>query len=622
MVCKMSSITAALALAMTPLVSVRAAATSAPQPELIFAAMKAATGGTHWDAVAELDQQSDIEQGGQKGHCVQYQDLLEGRSMSSCTLGGVQDGQGYDGIISWFMDEKSMVSARESIQAKREAVTDAYIARNGWFRSASADPATMHFVGERHEVGRNFDVVHVVPKGGMAFDAWIDTHSHLLNRVAEDTDDGETQTTWYTDYRSVDGVLVPYAQRVGNGDAQYDMTSHAQQIVARAIPDDARFAMPSSTVRDAHIDGGASSATVPFVPYGGLIMVEVSIDGAKPLPFILDTGGLNLLTPDAAHKLGVAGEGNQAVRGVGEATQSMQIAQIKSYRVGDVTMDDQRFMIVDLPRLLTDRGEHEPIAGLIGYELLRRFATRIDYDKSVLTFTPEALFHGAPRATSIPIVFNDRTPQVEARVNDVPGTFSLDTGDAGNLTVFAPFAKAHAIEPRGKTYASQARGAGGAIGMIEAAVDTFSIGSFTLTHPTTSFAAPTKGGFASNLLAGNIGYGVLSRFIVTFDYERRQLYLQPGDHFAVALPRGRTGVGLDRLSHDAFYVATLVPHSPGDEAGLHVGDLVTAIDQVPVARMGLDDVRRLMQQSAGTRMQMSIMRNSAASLRTLTLRDL
>ena len=621
MVCKMSLIAAAMALAMSSL-ALANAATSLPPPEFVFAAMKVASGGAHWDAIAELEQQSDIEQGGQKGRCVQYQDLLEGRSASSCTLGGVQNGQGYDGSISWFMDEKSMVSARESIQAKREAVTDAYIARNGWFRPVSTDPATMHFVGERNQAGRHFDVVHVVPKGGMAFDAWVDTHSHLLDRVVEDTDDGETQTTWYTDYRSLDGVLVPYGQRVGNGDAQYDMTLRAQQVIAHATPNDAHFAMPSSTVHDAHIDGDASSATVPFIPYGGLIMVEVSIDGAKPLPFILDTGGLNLLTPDAARKLGVTGEGNQAVQGVGEATQSMQTAQVKSYRVGDVIMDDQRFVIVDLPRLLTDRGEHEPIAGLIGYELLRRFATRIDYDKHVLTFTPVASFHGVPSATSIPIVFNDRTPQVEARVNDVPGTFSLDTGDAGNLTVFAPFAKAHAIAPRGKTFATQARGAGGTIGMMDASVDRLSIGSFTLTHPTTSFAAPAKGGFASNLLAGNIGYGVLSRFALTLDYEHRQLYLQPGEHFADALPRGRTGVGLDRKSHDAFYVATLVPDSPADEAGLQVGDLVVAIDHVPVTRMGLDDIRRLMQQPVGTRMQISVVRDGVASLRTLTLRDL
>lgn len=595
------------------------APTHAPTPEAVFSAMKIASGGANWDLFKELDQEFAVEQGGQRGQCTDYQDLRSGRYASYCTLGELPNAQGYDGARAWFMDEKSIVSVRESIQSTREAATDTYLMRNGWFRGTSVDPAQMAYVGQRAEAGRIFDVVDVLPEGGLGFEAWVDAGSHLLDRVIEDTDDGSKQTTWYSDYRLVDGVMVAFKQRQGMGDPQYDETMQLRHVALRNTADKTHFATPSSSVRDAYIDGGASSATMSFVPYAGLIMVGVSVDGSAPMPFLLDTGGLNLLTPDAARRLGLKGAGNQPIQGVGTATQSTQTAQVKSYRIGNVVMRDQTFFIVDLPHLLTDRGAREPIAGIIGYELLRRFVTRIDYDDNSLTFTKVASFHGVAGAADLPIVFNDRTPQVVAKADGYSGTFNLDTGDVGELTLFAPFAKSHDIKPRGQVVASGARGAGGKIDTTEAQVTSFSIGPFTVLTPRTSFTSPAKGTFASSLLAGNIGHGILSRFVATFDYERRQLYLQQGRHFAQSQPRNHGGVGLDRTEHDAFQVAMITPGSPGERAKLHVGDRVTAIDGISASQLGLDDVQRIMQQSQGTRVQLSVMRGGKTNVYMLLL---
>lgn len=130
---------------------------------------------------------------------------------------------------------------------------------------------------------------------------------------------------------------------------------------------DAEFTPPPSTIRDAHLLQNATSTTVPFTLRDGAIIVDVSIDGRAPLPFLLDSGGLNLLTPEAAKKLGVQLQGNVSANGVGTSVFTAHFAQIKRYQVGLAELLDQQFLVIPLPLVVTNRGNQEPLAGFIGY---------------------------------------------------------------------------------------------------------------------------------------------------------------------------------------------------------------------------------------------------------------
>ena len=63
----------------------------------------------------------------------------------------------------------------------------------------------------------------------------------------------------------------------------------------------------------------------------------------------------------------------------------------------------------------------------------------------------------------------------------------------------------------------------------------------------------------------------------------------------------------------------ITPGSPGERAKLHVGDRVTAIDGISASQLGLDDVQRIMQQSQGTRVQLSVMRGGKTNVYMLLL---
>ncbi|WP_266157343.1 aspartyl protease family protein [Dyella silvatica] len=620
MICKLLPLGIALMLGLSaPLYA--SANPSSPDPRAIFAAMKAASGGSRWDAIGELHYEAETLQGGIKGHSTVRADLRSGRNAIFTDTGGERGGQGYDGKHSWFLDEKNLVSVLETEQARRAAVSDSYMTRNDWFKDPATAPAQMQFLGSKREAGREFQTIRISPKDGQPFEVWVDAKTHLLDRTVEHSDTNEVTTTRYSDYRLVDGLRLPFAQRQGNGDAQYDATLRVQRFEPLSNVDEAHFAMPASTACDARIVDGATSATVPFESYGSWILVQLSINGAPPLPFVLDTGAINILTPAAAQQLGINGKGNIAVAGAGEATASMKTAHIESYRLGQIKLDDQRFGILDLPRIMTDRGDRPPVAGLIGYEVLRRFVTRIDYDRHELTFTPTASFRYTGSATPAVLTFDSRTPRVEASINGAQGVFGLDTGDAGELTVFAPFAKAHGMVAKPSARTSESRGVGGKSITTDLDISTLTLGGHTISHPHTSLIGTKAGAFASSSLAGNIGYGILSRFVLTLDYEHRQLFLERGQHFAKPATDKRTwhDMSFDRLAHDRIVITRVDPGSPSAKAGLQVGDQITAIDNTPISQLGFDGLVGMWKHPVGTRVVLQTVRNGATREAVMTL---
>jgi hypothetical protein len=591
------------------LASAAASANPPVDPRALFAAMREASGGERWSHVAEIHVEATFTEGGLHGTRHSYRDTRRGRYVTRSDVGVNQGGTGFDGRQSWMQDEKGLVTVLDAASARRQAATDAYLARNGWFSPASQDPAAMAYLGERREDGQRFQRVRITPDHGDPVEAWIDANTHLLARLSRRGDDGQTNTTYYADYRPVDGLRLPFSERDSNGDASYDSTLVTRHVDVLDQAADNDFVQPESLIRDARIAGGAASAQVPFERYGGLILVKLSIDGHAPMPFILDSGGLNLLTPDAARELGIQGKGNQAVQGVGTQTQSLQVADVGSYRLGPVQMDQQRFLIIDLPLLLTDRGDRPAVAGLIGYELLRRFTTRIDYDRQQLTFTAAGSLRNSSGADVLPLSFDGRTPLVHASVNGIDGVFMMDTGDSGELTVFEPFAKAHRIVLGGKVSASHSGGVGGVIENRSGHLASFALGQHALLDPPATFSAPKTGVFASELLAGNIGQGILSRYVMTLDYESRRMQLQRGNGWEKPFEDGPSlGFGLNRISHEQYQVLAVTPSSPARRVGLAAGDIVVALDGVPASRLGLDELRESMRRGGNRGLTVTVLR--------------
>ncbi len=583
--------------------------------------MYLASGGRAWSSMtgAELVGQCDV--GGLQGTFRQVVDFRAGRDVLTYDVGPLRGASGTSRLQSWWMDEKGLVTVEQAPDALIDAATQSYEDRNGWFDPSGA--AAVVYRGVRHEGARSYQVVQLRPPDGRLLTLWIDSGTHLLERVEWFDANHRDNIQSFSDYRLVDGVVYPFVEHSSSGDPASDVTTVITGFVTRADLGDREFDAPHSKVRDAQLLTGGSSATIPFNLRDGMIVVDVSIDGAPPLPFVLDSGAFNVITPRAAAQLHLREQGTVMVDGVGNQEVSAHMAVVPSYRVGQAVLLDQRFAVLSLPAEVTDQGEQQPqIAGLLGYELFRRFIVRVDYERRELTlWWPTA---GPPdvAGAKLPLIFDGRDCFISAAVDGEPGLFRVDTGDDGSLTLFGQFYLDHRPALQLPGLHSFQDGVGGSVPTLLTRIQSLAIGPFTLVRPLTQLHFARAGAFASANVAGNLGVEVLRNFVLTFDYPDRELYLTKSGQFGAPAPYNRSGLLLDVDADGRIVVQAVAPSSPAALAGAQRRDRLMAVDGQPATAGHFSQIVQLLSRSAGTPLTLDIMRHGQMQRLHLTLQEL
>jgi hypothetical protein len=291
-------------------------------------------------------------------------------------------------------------------------------------------------------------------------------------------------------------------------------------------------------------------------------------------------------------------------------------------RLGDAEMTDQRFAVLGLPPYVTDRGSQPPLAGFIGYELLARFATRLDYDSKTLTITPRQDFRYGGEGIRVPLSFTGHIPVVPAAADGTTGRFMLDTGSSGALTLRREFVEAHDLEVRHPdALRIKSVGAAGPFEAILMRLDRFDIADSRIERPATRFAAIRGEGLPFTHIDGSIGYEILRQSAITFDFLRREVWFEHSGAFGTRTGQGSPGFQAIRAEGGGFSVMTVVPDTAAAAAGIRVGDLIMEVEGLSTVSMSLSEFAGLMRRPAGTSVQLNTLRNGIARPVTLTLKD-
>lgn len=514
-----------VACALSFILATTLAAGAGENPEEILARTKQAAGGDAWDGVRTVHLRARIETAGLSGPGESFEELSTGRVLTSFQLGPLAGSEGFDGKTSWSKDASGQVAITEDAEGLEGAANAAYLRSLAyWYPERHA--AKVEAMGERAEGGRTFHVLRIHPAGGRPLEMWFDAASSLLDRVVE-TVGRETRTSFYSDYRQVSRLLLPFHSRQTNGDAKYDVVVRVESIELNPPIDEAQFAPPRQRLDDFRIAGGAASTTIPFELLNNHIYVDVQLNGKGSYKAIFDTGGMNVITPATANRLGVVSEGALQARGVGEKSEDAGIAKAAELRLGEAVINDQQMFVFPLQEM--DKVEGFEFGGIVGYEILKRFVARIDYAASRLTLLRPEAFTPPSGAVAVPFTFREHMPQVEGTIDGIPGKFTIDTGSRSSLDLHGPFAERNGLKEKyaPKLEAVTGWGVGGPLRSAVARAGILDLGGVKIDRPVARMALASKGAFADPYVAGNVGSGLLRRFTVTFDYGKQILYLEP-----------------------------------------------------------------------------------------------
>jgi hypothetical protein len=277
----------------------------------------------------------------------------------------------------------------------------------------------------------------------------------------------------------------------------------------------------------------AGQTTIPFTYVDNRIVIECKLDGQGPFTMILDTGSPSIaVTPETAARLAVAVRDAGTVTGAGNNAAKNGRATIARLSLGNLTFKGLDADVLDLTEIRTKL--HFPrLDGIIGYPVLKQFATLVDVDDKTITFAASAP-PAPPNARTTR--FEGVLPEIHAVIDGFAGKVLVDSGDRSSLTLFGPFAKQNGFFGR---YPSRENivtgyGLGGPVYADVFTLPSLDVFGTHLTGVVTRASRQTGGVFASTADSASIGTGVLKRFNIVYDYPHNTIVTWPSKYFMTA----------------------------------------------------------------------------------------
>jgi hypothetical protein len=590
------------------------------QANKIIEAAKAATGGSKWDSVKFWHETGRLSGGGLDGTYEAWLDLPNLRGAQSYVLGPATGSQGWNGKVSWSTDASDQLR----VETSRESIASAI---KGYYESTYAFlfpgryPAEIRYGGVKDNDGKPCDVITFKPKDSDPFEIWFDQSSHRVARTVDLTGQ-QPQTTYFSDFREVGGLLIPFQTRVSIGDPRYDQKIYPQKIDLNPEIAAERFDPPKQVVDALVFPSGEKEITTSFRLINNHIYLPVSLDGKVGEHFVFDTGATNTVSAEFAKAAGIKTEGSLPGGGFGDSVAAFGLAKIARTEVAGTELKDQVFTSFDLSGLAKVEGVS--CDGLVGYEIARRAVIKIDYANSKLTIISPEAFHPPENAVKVPFKFNNHIPMVEGEIDGVTGEFDVDTGNRGSLAIMRPFAEKNQLKEKyqASTEVVSGYGVGGPSRGLLVRPHTLKIGTMEVNAPVGVIELGERGASAATQTAGNLGSGLLKRFTLTLDYANQVLYLEPNTNFSKPDVFDRSGLWVMNDADGLCEVKDVVKGGPAAKAGLQVGDYILTIEGSKLSINQIAELREKLKQPAGTQVKLQIQGKDGQRDVTLTLADL
>jgi Aspartyl protease/PDZ domain len=568
--------------------------------------------------VTSFHYQADIKMGGLAGTAEFYYKKPDKIKLTA-DLNIIKIQQGLYNGRYWIKDQTGTMRDMAGIELQ-QFITEMFIGSYDYVLDKELQKH-IEFIGETEFKGRNCYELLFKPPGGSKTQMYIDAGNFMPHGSFMKVQGIGVEVT-YADWRIVNGVKMPFQtiQDMGNPLLLTTITTTGFEI-NEEIPD-AVLRPPTSAEKSYAFADGKVTAFMPFTLNIHHIYIKVFVNGQGPFMFLLDSGaGMSIIGKHLADQLQLEDAGSMPAVGVGGIDVG-NFVRVDSISLGDITLFDMTSGSLDLS--FFNSIAVEPMDGILGYDLFSRLIVEVDYENSRLgIYDPETNSYPGGEDTLVCEIESNH-PVVYGAVNDsIEGRFRFDTGSQNFLDLNSPMVKNNnLLDDVSKVIGSfPVIGVGGSTESKLAILKSFTIGKNRLVNVITGFYEDDNGIFSAENIDGNVGGGLLSWFIVGFDYPSNRVYLtrvveSQGDEGLLT-----SGIFLKK-DGDGFEVFRIMPGTPAEDCGLQVGDKLVEIEKKKIKGLPLKDVYDMLNGQDGTKIWLKVEREGKNRKFRMKLKDL
>jgi predicted aspartyl protease len=249
----------------------------------------------------------------------------------------------------------------------------------------------MKLLPEKEVQGKKCLGLEIVADDGKPTSLYIDPDTHMILAMEYMGTDFEQGTeapkrVELSDFRPILGTIMPFKSIEYTGDKK---TSEEliQSIELRDEVPATVFDMPPRKL----VQGlGREPVVVPFEYLSNEVIVKAKVNDKTELRFLLDTGATqNVMERKSATAFGAIAKSDMSLT-TGSGFVTMGGIVLQSLQIGDIKLTDVPMAVADMPGFAQISGGRP--AGILGANILRRFAVTVDYEQRKVYFCdPEKL---------------------------------------------------------------------------------------------------------------------------------------------------------------------------------------------------------------------------------------
>lgn len=363
------------------------------------------------------------------------------------------------------------------------------------------------------------------------FTVYVDQKNYLVDGIAYGgihprTGKPATITIEFTEYRPVGGTLVPFHQVHSLDDEQFLSLELSSADLTTNV-DDALFYRPDRPY-EMHL---AKSIALPFEYSHKEILVKARINEGEPQEFLFDTAASQtVIDRRTAAEYMLDRQGRMTVNSAAGLVPT-QMTTIDTLELAEIKLHDVQAIVLELVGQSRQLGR--PIAGIIGHNVLSKFAVTIDFSKSMVVLHDATTY--TPPAGAVIVPFSQQKgPIIKVSLNGGPEqSFLIDTGAAFNNM---PYKMARPFIGSLPVHFTEGTGLDGRpVKLATVTIPSVRVGSqtarqvnftYTVEDELTSHLDRNKS-FLQTSNMGVLGNPFWQNHIMTLDYKFNRLILQP-----------------------------------------------------------------------------------------------